>query len=198
MLAFRLSLSSIAKDLLPEQESIREELLELQAVISEVLGEIRRLYHDLSPGDVEDLGLTKALQSLVENFASHQGHITWQVDLPELDRLFSLPVQTIIYRIVQEALTNIGKHAQAQQVSITAAKKGAKVHFAIQDNGQGFDVARVIRMPGRGVGLAAMEERLNMVGGTFEIHSREQEGTRLRFTIPTLPEREKPWRRFIT
>ncbi|MEJ2224657.1 MAG: PAS domain S-box protein [Syntrophobacterales bacterium] len=198
LLAFRLSLSSIAKDLLPEQESIREELLELQAVISEVLGEIRRLYHDLSPGDVEDLGLTKALQSLVENFASHQGHITWQVDLPELDRLFSLPVQTIIYRIVQEALTNIGKHAQAQQVSITAAKKGAKVHFAIQDNGQGFDVARVIRMPGRGVGLAAMEERLNMVGGTFEIHSREQEGTRLRFTIPTLPEREKPWRRFIT
>ena len=68
------------------------------------------------------------------------------------------------------------------------------MHFVVQDNGTGFDAAQEIgsRSSGRGVGLVAMEERLNMVGGSFEIQSREQEGTRLSFTIPTLPEGDRP------
>ena len=187
LLALKLSLSSIAKELLPQQEKIRKEIQELLVYVNEILAEVRRLYHDLSPGDVEDLGLTRALATLIENFADLQDHITWKVDLPNLDRLFSLPVQTIIYRIMQEALTNIGKHANPEHVTIAAVKEESRVHFIIQDDGQGFDVAQVLGTPGRGIGLAAMEERLSMVGGSFEIYSREQEGTRLSFTIPILP-----------
>ena len=93
------------------RKTIKEEILAQLDYINEVIQEVRRLYHDLSPGDVEDLGLTKALRTLINDFASHVPQITWQVDLVDLGGLFSLPVQTIIYRIFQEALTNIGKHA---------------------------------------------------------------------------------------
>ena len=107
LLTLKLALSSIAKELLPGQESIAEEIKEQLAYITDVIGEVRRLYHDLSPGDVEDLGLTTALRTLIEDFAIHLPHINWKVDLPDLEGLFSQPVQTIISRLVQEALTNI-------------------------------------------------------------------------------------------
>ena len=194
LLALKLHLSTIEKKLPPEQEAIKGEILAQLDYINEVIQDVRRLYHDLSPGDLEDLGLTKALRSLINDFASHVPQITWQVDLEDLEGLFSLPVQTIIYRIMQEALTNIGKHANPTLVSITAKKEHSQVHFVVQDNGQGFNAAHEIgsRSSGRGVGLVAMEERLNMVGGSFDIQSREQEGTRLKFTIPTSPEGDRP------
>jgi PAS domain S-box-containing protein len=194
LLALKLSLSSINKKLLPDQVSIKEEIQFQLEYIKDVIEEVRRLYHDLSPGDLEDLGLTSALENLVENFAGLQGHIICKVDLPDLDQLFSLPVQTVIYRTVQEALTNIGKHAEPEHITVGAVKEGSQVHFAIQDDGRGFDVGQVLggHGAGRGMGLAAMKERLNMVGGSFAIQSQEQEGTRLTFTIPILPEGERP------
>jgi PAS domain S-box-containing protein len=194
LLALKLHLSTIEKKMLPEQEDLKAEILAQLDYINEVIQDVRRLYHDLSPGDVEDLGLTKALRTLINDFAVHVPKITWQVDLVDLEGFFSLPVQTIIYRIMQEALTNIGKHANPTLVSITAKKEQSQVHFVVQDNGQGFDAAQEFgsHSSSRGIGLVAMEERLNMVGGSFEIQSREQEGTRLSFTIPTLPEGDRP------
>jgi PAS domain S-box-containing protein len=189
LLALKLHLSSIEKKLSPEQEDLKMEIRSQLNYIHEVIQEVRRLYHDLSPGDVEDLGLTKALRNLINDFAGHIPQITWRVDLVDLEGLFSLPVQTIIYRIMQEALTNIGKHAHPDAVTIAATKEPDQVHFVVQDNGTGFNVKEILsRCVGRGLGLAAMEERLSMVGGSLEIQSREQEGTRLSFTIPVLPE----------
>jgi PAS domain S-box-containing protein len=187
LLTLKLALSSIAKELLPGQESIAQEVQEQLAFINDVIGEVRRLYHDLSPGDVEDLGLTKALQTLIEDFATHQPRITWMVDLPDLEGLFSQPVQTIIYRLIQEALTNIGKHANPEHVNISAVKDVSQVHFTTEDDGVGFDMVEVLESAS-GLGLAAMEERLNMIGGSFVVWSKKEEGTRLSFSIPTLPE----------
>jgi PAS domain S-box-containing protein len=194
LLALKLHLSSIEKKLPPEQENAKEEIRGQLDYIHEVIQDVRRLYHDLSPGDVEDLGLTKALGTLINDFAGHFPEITWKVDLANMEGLFSLPVQTTIYRILQEALTNIGKHANPNTVTISSTKENHQVRFTVQDDGAGFDVARELgsRNSGRGVGLVAMEERLNMVGGTFEIQSRVQEGTRLSFTIPAIPEGERP------
>jgi len=193
LLALKLHLSAVEKRMLPEQEELKAELRSQLDYIHEVIQEVRRLYHDLSPGDVEDLGLTKALRTLINDFAVHVPETAWQVDLPDLEGLFSLPVQTIIYRIIQEALTNIGKHANCSVVTITSKKQNDQVLFTVQDNGAGFDFQELgSRRAGRGLGLVAMEERLNMIGGSFSIQSRKQEGTRLSFTIPTLPEGEKP------
>jgi PAS domain S-box-containing protein len=193
LLTLKLVLSSIAKELFPTQENLKQEIQYQLVYLDEVIEEVRRLYSDLSPGNLEDLGLTDALHALIENFASLQGHIAWEADLPDLDGLFSLPVQTIIYRTVQEALTNIGKHADPEHVTVTAVKEGSQVRFAIQDDGSGFDVSRVLggQGAGGGLGLAAMEERLHMVGDSFAIQSREGEGTRLSFTIPIPPEGER-------
>jgi PAS domain S-box-containing protein len=126
LLALKLQLSSIEKKLLPEQGELQNEIHSQIDYISEVLREVRRLYYDLSPGDVEDLGLTRALRMLINDFASHFSQVTWQVDLADLEGLFPLPVQTIIYRILQEALTNIGKHAHPTVVTISSKKDGIR------------------------------------------------------------------------
>jgi PAS domain S-box-containing protein len=190
LLTLKLALSSIAKELLPGQEKIEEEIQEQLAYINDVIGEVRRLYHDLSPGDVEDLGLTKALKTMIEDFAIHQPHINWEVDLPALEGLFSQPVQTIIYRLVQEGLTNIGKHANPEHVNISAVNEGSQVRFVICDDGAGFDMVEGLEAAS-GLGLVAMEERLNMLGGSFVVWSKKEEGTKLSFSIPTLPEDER-------
>jgi two-component system sensor histidine kinase UhpB len=188
LLALKLQLSSIEKKLLPEQGELQNEIHSQIDYISEVLREVRRLYYDLSPGDVEDLGLTRALRMLINDFASHFSQVTWQVDLADLEGLFPLPVQTIIYRILQEALTNIGKHAHPTVVTISSKKGRHQVQFIVQDNGAGFDPNDLDSgARGRRLGLVAMEERLHMVGGSFKIQSRKQRGTRLSFTIPVRP-----------
>jgi PAS domain S-box-containing protein len=185
LLAMKLHLSTIEKKMPPEQEELKAEIQAQIGYLHEVIQEVRRLYHDLSPGDLEDLGLTKALRTLINDFAGHVPKVNWQVDLMDLEGLFSLPVQTIIYRIIQEALTNIGKHAHPTLVTIFSKKENQQVHFVVQDNGTGFNVQELSsRDTTRGLGLAAMEERLKMVGGSFEIQSWEQEGTRFGFTIP--------------
>ncbi len=177
------------KKLQPDQGELRSELRAQLEFVQEEIQEVRRIYNDLSPGDIEDLGLTRALNNLVTEFAIRTPAITWEADLMELKGLFSLPVQTVIYRACQEALTNIGKHAHPTRVTVATTLKQDRVEFSFQDDGRGFDVqARHSGDPDRGMGLAAMEERLRMVGGTLTIKSRKQGGTRLSFTIPVSPE----------
>jgi two-component system NarL family sensor kinase len=109
------------------------------------------------------------------------------VELPELQGSFSLTVQTIIYRLVQEALTNIGKYAEPSKVRIAARAENQHLRLVIEDDGRGFDPAAVERDPNRGVGLAAMRERLYLIGGSLDIWSQKNQGTRLTFTIPASP-----------
>jgi two-component system, sensor kinase len=88
-----------------------------------------------------------------------------------------------IYRIVQESLTNIGKHSQADRWHISIDKNGERVSFLIQDNGKGFDPIEK-RRQSSGMGLAAMAERARMVGGTLSIWSQEDAGTEVSLDIP--------------
>jgi signal transduction histidine kinase len=143
---------------------------------------VRRLYQDLTPGNLEDLGLTAALHLLVENFVRAK-KLRWQTELENLDDLFGLPVQTDIYRMVQEALTNIGKHARAKNLSLRGQRAGTDVSFVIEDDGKGFNVAKA-QAAKKTMGLLAMEQRVKILGGAFEIVSGKQAGTRLSFTIP--------------
>jgi PAS domain S-box-containing protein len=184
LLTLKLSLGAIVRQLLPEQEAVHRLLQEQTEYIVHVIEEVRRLYHDLSPGDLEDLGLSRALHNLIEDFGSHQLDITFAVDLADLTGKLSLPAQTIMYRLVQEALTNIGKHAEPTRVNIWAAEENQHVRLNIEDDGRGFDVSEVERDPHRGVGLAAMRERLYIVGGSMEIWSEPGVGTKLTFTVP--------------
>jgi signal transduction histidine kinase len=108
------------------------------------------------------------------------------LDIEDIDHLFSQEAQTNLYRIFQEALTNISKHAHASHVSFVVKKKDSRIYFLMEDDGKGFAVNQVKEMQSfeRGMGLAAMEERVHMLGANLDLESKENGGTRVSFTIP--------------
>jgi len=186
LLTIKLQLRVLERGLTPEQKNMAENIEALQPFIDDVLDNVRRLYFDLSPGNLEDLGLTGALRQMLDTFTKQHKEIRWQIRLDNLDREFPLPTQTVIYRIVQEILTNIGKHAEPSRVSVRVKRNPTAALFTVEDNGCGFDTSQIHSLadPNRGLGLAAMEERVRMQGGTLEIISRENQGTRIAFTLP--------------
>ena len=147
---------------------------------------MRRLYYDLTPGNIEDLGLSRALRNLVDDFSENYQGIDWRINIGGIDRLFPLPVQTMIYRIMQEGLTNIGKHADPNRVEISVAREDSRVVLQIRDDGRGFAMDEVLDGKDRkkGMGLLALAERVNLVGGTLDLRSRENQGTSLTVAIP--------------
>jgi two-component system, NarL family, sensor histidine kinase DegS len=161
--------------------------------LTDTVEEVRRLYHDLSPGDLEDLGLTTALGNMVEDFQELYADIDWKVDLTDIDGLFPLPIQTMIYRIVQEALTNIGKHAYPKNVNVKVTRENQQAVFVIDDDGCGFSMEEVLDgdTGKKGMGLAAMAQRVSLTGGSFDLWSRKNQGARIIFTIPFTPERAR-------
>jgi PAS domain S-box-containing protein len=183
LLTLKLRVESLEEQLQPHQDSLKDELRKILLFISATIGEVRRLYLDLSPGDLEDLGLTAALHSLIDDFVALQQKISWTVKLDDLDGLFPLPIQTAIYRVVQEALTNIGKHANSKHVTLTMKKEAERVSFAVQDDGRGFDRKRIFAEK-KTLGLLSMEQRVKILGGAFELWSQEDQGARIFFTIP--------------
>jgi signal transduction histidine kinase len=111
-------------------------------------------------------------------------HVSYE--LTEIDHLFDSENQRIIYRIIQEALTNIGKHAGADRVVIAVREEGELVRFRVEDNGRGFDLQQTytLKTMEKGMGLAAMAERVRILGGNLDIASREGAGTTIIFTVP--------------
>ena len=183
LLILKMRLESLEEELQPEQLSLKNEVKNILQFIIDTIGEVRRLYLDLSPGDLEDLGLTAALNSLIEDFVLLQKNIAWSVKVENLDGLFPLHIQTVIYRVVQESLTNIGKHAHPSQVSLEIGKAQNKVLFSVNDNGRGFDRYKVAAEK-KTLGLLSMEERIKILGGSFELFSQPEQGTKIMFTIP--------------
>jgi signal transduction histidine kinase len=84
---------------------------------------------------------------------------------------------------MQEALTNIGKHAKAKNISILAKRESHRISMTIEDDGRGFDLAKVLENK-RSLGLLTMEERVKILGGTFNLWSQKKQGTRISFTVP--------------
>jgi PAS domain S-box-containing protein len=192
LLTIKMELRALERGLTPEQGKLGADIKALQPFIDGVLDNVRRLYFDLSPGNLEDLGLTGALRQILDEFAKHHKNIRWQINMDNLDQEFSLSTQTTIYRIMQEILTNIGKHGKPSLVSVRVKRNPAAALFTVEDNGCGFDTSRIHSLddPNRGLGLVAMEERVRIQGGTLEIISRENHGTRIAFTLPLDSARE--------
>jgi signal transduction histidine kinase len=168
------------------QSSLRDECEETAQYIDEILENVRRLSRDLSPFILEDLGLSSALRWLIENFAQQYSSGA-SFDIDNVDHLFSKDAQRNLYRISQEALTNIGKHAEANHVSFVVKENEDSVSFIIEDDGKGFDVPKVKAgsSPQKGLGLDTMEERAHMLRASLDISSKMGEGTKITLEIPT-------------
>jgi signal transduction histidine kinase len=181
----KLRLSFVEKGLKQDQVAVREECETMSQYIDQVIENVRRLSRDLTPSILEDAGLSAAIRWLISNSnKNYPIHMT--LDVTGIDHLFSQDAQINIYRILQEALTNIGKHGQAKNVSIVIKKHDDGVSFSVEDDGIGFDVGKALTVnpDERGLGLAIMDERAQMLGGSLEIWSEEGKGTRVNFHIP--------------
>jgi PAS domain S-box-containing protein len=181
----KLKLRSIERNLLDDQEKLRTDCENVLEDIDLIIENIRRLTRDLSPAVLEDLGLTAALRWMVDDFAGlYRNKVSLQIE--DINHLFSPESQIIIYRIFQEALTNIGKHAFSTHVSVTTKRFNHSVSFMVEDNGRGFDTNKPLNTnPNeKGMGLAAMDERARMLGAQFNIQSRIGKGTTITVTVP--------------
>jgi PAS domain S-box-containing protein len=181
----KLRTSFIEKNLRPGQGDLREECRQILEHIDQVIDNVARLSRDLSPSILEDLGLVPAFRRLVDNFVKvHKINVV--SDLVDVGASFSKDSQIMLYRIFQEALTNIGKHARAGNVSVRVRIENGKLHFSVEDDGRGFDRddAEMKGASEKGLGLATMIERARMLGGTLDIWSEAGKGTRIVLVIP--------------
>ncbi|MGB8990581.1 MAG: histidine kinase [Desulfobaccales bacterium] len=184
LLVLKLRVGDLVRKLIQDPEAVRKDCDEILSFLDRVVNDVRRLSRDLSPTMVTDLGLSAALRRLVHDFSQHY-HIELEDDIDEVDRLFALKAQVNLYRVFQESLTNIGKYAGATRVTVAIKRYTDRVEFLVADNGKGFDVLRVLAgdAASRGLGLAAMQERVRMLGGSLTIWSQEGAGTRISFAI---------------
>lgn len=155
--------------------------------LDEAISEVRRISHDLRPTVLDDLGLSAAIKNIARQF-HERNQIDVEIEGIDDEVLKRLPVdvETALYRIVQEALMNIEKHANATKVVINMTHTDINVTIRIEDDGEGFDLQRALRNPGsnQGIGLRNMRERIELLQGTFFMHSEEGKGTFLEVDAP--------------
>ena len=180
LVVVHLAMAEISRDLPPAAQA---KVKNVTGLLHQVEEQLRELSHGLRPTVLDDLGLIPAIRFLTEGVSKRFGlviHVESRVD-------FRLPpaVETALYRIAQEALNNITKHAGARNVWILLDCDAKKIVCTIQDNGVGFDVPARLKVRGnQGLGLIGMQERLSALGGTLHIESEPGSGTQLRITVP--------------
>ncbi len=159
-------------------------LEEIEGFLNEIEGRLRRLSHELRPTILDDLGLGPALEFLAEGFSART-QIEIAVEGSTGGRLNPL-VETAVYRIVQEALTNVARHSRAAHASIRLRRRRDALVCSVRDDGGGFDPRRLERASRgpRGLGLLGVRERLDALGGGLQIFSSPEEGTELLVTVP--------------
>ena len=162
-------------------DEIERQLRENQKGLARVSEEVRSLAYQLHPSILDDLGLAVALRSYCNTFARRE-HIDVRFTHRGLKRKIAPSVATCIYRIVQEALRNIAKHAKAKRVSVSVVQTSKEIVTVIRDDGIGFRPEMV--RPGRSLGLKSMAERARLIGGAFAVESSPGTGTTLTLTIP--------------
>lgn len=163
-----------------EGEALHEAAAELRDLVVETLNDVRRLAVELRPKALDDFGLVPALERLTESFSEQTGiTVDLESGLQEGERLPN-DVETVLYRIVQEALTNVVKHAHAERVSIVLTRRDRVVCAVIEDDGRGFKSGE----NGGGLGLIGMRERVALVDGRLDIESPEEGGTTLVVEVP--------------
>ncbi|HXF84891.1 MAG TPA: HAMP domain-containing protein [Anaerolineales bacterium] len=156
---------------------------DLRQLASHTLEEVHDLSMRLRPRVLDDLGLAAALERLAHEW---QARYKIPVDVViQLDERLPGEIETALYRIVQEALTNIARHAQAKSASILVEKRGGSVRAIVEDDGVGFDPSA--QLGERHLGLLGMRERAELLGGTLTIESAPQSGTSVFIEIPLLP-----------
>ncbi len=162
----------------------RDRVQEAKLIAGRAIEELHRLLFDLRPSVLDDLGLISAIRWCTERHLKPLG-ITVRCESSGLEQRLPPEIETAIFRVVQEAVTNIAKHAGADTVLIQCASRNGSVTVEIEDDGKGFDPASPgASSSGTGLGLGGMRERVALLGGTLDIESSPDEGTRIALEVP--------------
>jgi signal transduction histidine kinase len=175
-----LALEEVARELPPPAG---DRLQKVRGLLDQIEVQLRRLSHELRPTILDDLGLLPALEFLATGISART-RVPISVE-GSSEKRFPQIIETALYRIVQEALTNVTKHAQANRVTVCLQREDQMVRCSIRDDGIGFDPAVVLapRIE-RGLGFVGIQERLDSLGGKLQIVSFPGRGTELLITIP--------------
>ena len=182
--ALKISLELMLTDLPDQAESLRERIHESVVLTNDAMERIRSLAHDLRPPALDAVGLGPTLEDVCRTFEERmQLSINYAgAKLPILPDAVSI----CFYRVLQEALTNIAKHARAQSVQVALHRHVDSISLSVKDDGQGFDSQAILATTNRpaGIGLLGMQNRIELLGGRLEIDSQLGQGTRLVAHIP--------------
>ena len=183
--AIKFNLDMIEKELSEPSPSIREKLEDAKSLSNQTLAAMRQLSMDLRPTMLDDLGLVPTLRWYVQNF-SKRLNIDSDFRAIGLEEKLSPQVETAFYRVIQETLNNIAKHAEASRIEVVLERRNSVIHISVNDNGRGFDLDRVLHAgsPERGLGIVGIQERVSLLGGRMEIQSRPGSGTHIHIEVP--------------
>jgi two-component system sensor histidine kinase DegS len=165
---------------------VSEQLEQLEVKLDKILEEVRRFSHEMRPGLLDQFGLVPSLEHLIEEFGKSE-NIECHLEITGNEQRQSPGTEVVLYRIVQEALHNIRKHAEATEVTVSVEYDSDKLTLGISDNGRGFEVPLVLSSLSRKgkLGLIGMEERTGLVNGELQVESRRGHGTSIIVRIPT-------------
>ena len=162
-------------------QNLRLKIIETQHIFDQIIGDIRRIAHDLSPSILREFGLKAAMENLCRNIMKARGILidfSYEPGKEQLDELTS----TYLFRIAQESLNNIQLHSNADHVKINMVSGSIGILLEIEDNGIGFDVKKISNKGG--TGLYNIRERVNILNGQFNITSQPGTGTKIQVRIP--------------
>ena len=175
----RAQLALAGKNLPPD---LREQFEGIGQLAFQSIGEARQISHDLHPYQLDHLGLTRALEAMIDNAAESSG-VVFQRKLDNVDGLFPKDAAMNLYRVVQESLNNVLKHSRARKARIHLERDVHEVQLHIEDDGCGFKITSSLDA-GKGLGLKNIVERVRILAGRLKVDSQPGQGTRIEVTIP--------------
>ena len=184
LVGINVGLATLQQEAMSDSKELAEGIAMTQALVERSMLTVHAFARELRPTVLDDLGLVPALRAHSNAFAERTGVAVRFAAAPEAAGL-SADCRTALFRVAQEALTNVARHARARTVSVILRRLPAALRLEVRDDGQAFDVARVGRSrKNQHLGLLGMQERMDMVGGTFSVDSAAGKGTTVRAEVP--------------
>lgn len=165
------------------QEKAREELSSLKMAATATFQKVRDFIVELRPMMLDDLGLVPTLKRYVDSYQEQAG-MDIRLNVMGSEQRFESYIEVMVFRSVQELIANANRHSQASQVKILLDLAGSSINVTVEDNGRGFDVETFEER--EGMGLKIIRDRVEMLGGEFDVSSSPGDGARIRFSVPLI------------